>query len=155
MLTTPTRSSKTTSHFATLLSDVQPFTWLSTLRVVGTHAETLTAHDGGTFTGYMLEVTYVHPHTSAEEEEEEEEEEAAEPDLEKCVWCLARRYRQFNQLRADFMSTELRALPVPQKGWLWSSSTDDTLVAGRLRGKNKDRKSQYIRPYWKTGTNDW
>ena len=128
---TPSNRATNTRNYALLLPDQAPYQWLSSLHVVGTHSETLTAFDGGAFTGYMFEVTHV-PHGDATTPATRATPATPPRPGHKYVWCIARRYRQFNQLREDFLSVPLRALKVPKKGWIWSSSTDATLVAERL-----------------------
>jgi hypothetical protein len=141
--------SKTLFNVSTLLSKKIPFLWLSTMRVVSTHSETLTALDGAMFTGYMFEITHIvsstHKVVDKTQEEEEEESGTSSPSspssvssnmgsvgededeaLKKYVWCIARRYRQFVTMQKEFRSQTMRTVPVPKKGWLWSSSTDDT-----------------------------
>jgi len=140
--------SKTLFNVSTLLSKKTPFLWLSTMRVVSTHSETLTALDGAMFTGYMFEITHIvnSTHKVVDKTQEEEEEsgtsspsspssvssnmgsvgEDEDEALKKYVWCIARRYRQFVTMQKEFRSQTMRTVPVPKKGWLWSSSTDDT-----------------------------
>jgi hypothetical protein len=75
-------------------------------------------------------------------EEEEEEKDIDEAPMEQYVWCIARRYRQFEELRRSLQSAALRKVQVPKKGWLWSTSTDVTLVNERLKvtqNKNKQK----------------
>lgn len=140
----PTTPSRTSFNVSALLTPKPPFTWLPCLRIVGTHTETLTAYDGAVFTGYMFEITCVvrrDPKTNEDNDndndEEEEDDEKDEAPMEQYVWCIARRYRQFEELRRSLQSTTLRKVQVPKKGWLWSTSTDVTLVNERLKVKKK------------------
>jgi len=142
----PTTPSRTSFNVSALLTPKPPFTWLPCLRIVGTHTETLTAYDGAVFTGYMFEITCVvrrDPKTNEDNDndndEEEEDEDEDEAPMEQYVWCIARRYRQFEELRRSLQSTTLRKVQVPKKGWLWSTSTDVTLVNERLKVKKKKR----------------
>ena len=143
----PTTPSRTSFNVSALLTPNPPFTWLPCLRIVGTHTETLTAYDGAIFTGYMFEVTCV-VRRDNDAEEEEEEKDIDEAPMEQYVWCIARRYRQFEELRRSLQSAALRKVQVPKKGWLWSTSTDVTLVNERLKvTQNKNNTKIFIYSY--------